>query len=70
MEQFYEAYSTDGFRELVNHYGMQHYLSDIGAKEGAASENAIVPIQLAQIPSLFFATGWKQPSVDNEPMQI
>ena len=71
MVQFYEAYSTDGFRELVNHYGMQHYLSNVGSKEGPASENTIVPIGLAQIPdetivpiglaqipSVLFATGW------------
>ena len=44
MVQFYEAYSTDGFKELVKHYGMQHYLSDVKSKEGSASENAIVPI--------------------------
>jgi hypothetical protein len=50
MVQFYEAYSTDGFRELVNHYGIQQYLSDVGKKELSANENAIVPIQLAQIP--------------------
>ena len=58
MVQFYEAYSTDGFRELVNHYGMQHYLSDVVSKDASAGENAIVPIGLAQIPSVLFATGW------------
>lgn len=71
MVQFYEAYSSDGFREIVNHYGMQNYLLDVGKKELTANENAIVPIQLAQIPnekivpiqsaqipSVLFATGW------------
>lgn len=71
MVQFYEAYSSDGFREIVNHYGMQNYLLDVGKKELTANKNAIVPIQLAQIPnetivpiqsaqipSVLFATGW------------
>ena len=71
MVQFYETYSTKGFEEMVHHYGMQHYLSDMGSIEqpskakpivpiGLAqiSDNAIVPIQSAQIPSVLFSTGW------------
>ena len=71
MVQFYETYSTKAFEEMVHHYGMQHYLSDMGCIEqpskansivpiGLAqiSDNAIVPIQSAQIPSVLFSTGW------------
>ena len=61
MVQFYDTYSTTSFKSLVEHYGMQHYLAD--ASQNKASEfvpvemaqfniNAIVPFEMAQIPSV------------------
>jgi len=71
MVQFYETYSTDNFKELVNQYGMQHYLPGNGGKKRPTNQNTIVPIELAQIggnefvpiemaqiPSVLFSTGW------------
>lgn len=71
MVQFYDSYSTDSFNMMVNHYGMQHYLSNNGRKELLAKaktivpielaqiqSSEIVPIELAQIPSVLFSTGW------------
>jgi len=71
MVQFYETYSTDNFKELVNQYGMQHYLPGNGGKKRPTNQNTIVPIELAQIggnefvpiemaqiPTVLFSTGW------------
>lgn len=49
MVQFYETYSTDGFRELIIHYGMQNYPSNVGQGGHTANGNSFVPIGLAQI---------------------
>ena len=45
MVQFYDTYSTASFNSLVEHYGMQHYLSE--ASSNLVPEN--VPIELAQL---------------------
>ena len=45
MVQFYDTYSTASFNSLVEHYGMQHYLSATTSND--ALEN--VPIEMAQI---------------------
>ena len=71
MVQFYELYSSEGFTQTVSRYGMQNYLTDTKRKELSFKEsefapiesaqidnNIIVPIELAQIPSVLFATGW------------
>lgn len=49
MVQFYETYSSQGFNEIVHHYGMQHYLSTSNQRELLDEKKAIVPIELAQI---------------------
>ena len=71
MVQFYDTYSSESFRNIVNHYGMQSFLSGKGQSELPAKDDAIVPIQSAQlqedefvpiesaqIPSVLFSTGW------------
>ena len=71
MVQFYESYSSEGFKQIVSHYGMQNYLTDTNRKELLSNEGVIVPIEMAQfgndvivpfemaqIPNVLFATGW------------
>ncbi|MBR1934123.1 MAG: DUF1016 family protein [Prevotella sp.] len=67
MVQFYDTYSTSSFKALVEHYGMQHYLSTTPGSHGLEfvpvemaqmNGNAIVPFEMAQIPSVLLATGW------------
>ena len=71
MVQFYETYSSQGFNEIVRHYGMQHYLLKSDQRElpdekkafvpielAQIGNDVIVPIELAQIPNVLFATGW------------
>ena len=58
MVQFYETYSSQGFNEIVHHYGMQHYLSKSDQREIHDEKKAIVPFEMAQIPSVLFSTGW------------
>ncbi|MBO7141053.1 MAG: DUF1016 family protein [Prevotella sp.] len=70
MVQFYEAYSSESFKKIVAHYGMQHYLSGNKRKEltndseivpielAHIAGNDFVPIELAQIPNVLYATGW------------
>ena len=71
MVQFYETYSSEGFTQTVNRYGMQNYLSGTEQKKLPSKDGEIVPIELAQftndefvsfemtqIPNVLFATGW------------
>ena len=58
MVQFYETYSSQGFNEIVHHYGMQHYLSNTDQREFPDEKKTIVPFEMAQIPSVLFSTGW------------
>lgn len=71
MVQFYDTYSSESFRNVVNHYGMQNFLFGKGQSELSTKEDAIVPIQMAQlqedefvpiesaqIPPVLFSTGW------------
>lgn len=71
MVQFYETYSSAAFGETVSRYKMEHYLpaslikdnsdeyGDIVPIESAQIQvKEIVPIELAQFPSVLFATGW------------
>ena len=71
MVQFYETYSSQGFNEIVHHYGMQHYQSKsdqpkipdekktiVPFEMAQIESNVIVPFEMAQIPSVLFATGW------------
>ena len=71
MVQFYDTYSSEEFRNVVCHYGMQNYLSVTGENMLSTNDSAIVPIESAQlqgsefvpiesaqIPSVLFATGW------------
>lgn len=71
MVQFYDTYSSDGFKEIVNHYAMHNPISVIGSQKMPQKEDSIVPIELAQIqsnefvpielaqiPSVLFSTGW------------
>ena len=71
MVQFYETYSSQGFNEIVHHYGMQHYLSKSDQREltdenkeivpfemAQIGNGVIVPFEMAQIPSVLFSTGW------------
>ena len=71
MVQFYDTYSSDGFKEIVNLYAMHNPISVTGFQKISQKENAIVPIELAQIqsnefvpielaqiPSVLFSTGW------------
>ena len=71
MVQFYDTYSSESFRNVVNHYGMQNFLLGKGQSELPTKEDAIVPIQMAQlqedefvpiesaqIPPVLFSTGW------------
>ena len=71
MVQFYETYSSQGFNEIVRHNSMQQYLSKSDQRElpdkksvfmpfemAQIANDVIVPIELAQIPQVLFATGW------------
>ena len=71
MVQFYDTYSSEEFRNVVCHYGMQNFLSVTGKNMLSMNDSAIVPIETAQlqgsefvpiesaqIPSVLFATGW------------
>ena len=67
MVQFYDTYSSDSFKSLVEHYDMQQYLSESSRRDlseivpiqlAQLSENEFVPTQLAQIPTVLLATGW------------
>ena len=71
MDKNYETYSSQGFNEIVRHYGMQHYLSKSDQRElpdekkaivpielAQIGDDVIVPIELAQIPNVLYATGW------------
>lgn len=71
MVQLYESYASPVFAEMVNHYGMQHYLSEqlagneqnkgfsiVPVEMAQIQSSVIVPFQLAQIPSVLFSTGW------------
>ena len=71
MVQFYEVYSSESFKKIVAHYGMQHYLYEDERQELTKDSNKIVPtelaqiaghefvpIELAQIPNVLYATGW------------
>lgn len=71
MVQFYDTYSSESFRNIVNHYGMQSFLPGKGQSELPTKDEAIVPfglaqlqadefvpIESAQIPSVLFSTGW------------
>ena len=71
MVQFYETYSSQGFKDIVRHYGMQHYMSKsdqrnfpdekkviVPIEMAQIGNDVIVPIELAQIPNVLFATGW------------
>ena len=71
MVQFYETYSSQGFNEIVHHYGMLHYLSKSNQQElpdekreivpfemAQMGNDVIVPFEMAQIPSVLFSTGW------------
>jgi predicted nuclease of restriction endonuclease-like (RecB) superfamily len=58
MVQFYEPYSSQDFNKIVHHYGMQHYLSKSDQRELPDEKEAIVPFEMAQIPSVLFSTGW------------
>jgi predicted nuclease of restriction endonuclease-like (RecB) superfamily len=71
MVQFYDTYSSDAFKEIVNHYAMHNPISVTGSQKMPQKEDAIVPIELAQIqsnefvpielaqiPSVLFSTGW------------
>jgi len=49
MVQFYETYSSQGFNEIVHHYGMQHYLSNTDQREFPDEKKTIVPFEMAQI---------------------
>ena len=71
MVQFYETYSSQGFNEIVHHYGMQHYMSKSDQRElpdekkaivpfemAQIGNDVIVPFEMAQIPNVLFSTGW------------
>lgn len=71
MVQFYETYSSEGFMQTIIRYEMQDYLADTIPKELMSANEEIVPIgltqmddceivpiELAQIPSVLFSTGW------------
>lgn len=67
MVQFYDTYSSESFGKLVEQYGIQHYLSEASPKDvsdivpfqtAQIGDNIIVPFEMAQIPSVLFATGW------------
>lgn len=49
MVQFYETYSSQGFNEIVNHYGMQQYQSKSDQRELPDKKSVFMPIELAQI---------------------
>ncbi len=57
MVQFYETYSAGSFIELAKQYGMQHFLPGNSGMKLPSNENTIVPIELAQIPTVLFSTG-------------
>jgi hypothetical protein len=48
MVRFYEMYSSDGFTQTVNRYGMQNYLSETEQKKLPSKDGEIVPIELTQ----------------------
>ena len=71
MVRFYEMYSSDGFTQTVNRYGMQNYLAGttqkkLPSKDGKfvsfemtqIGSGEIVSFEMAQIPNVLFATGW------------
>lgn len=44
-----ETYSSQGFNEIVNHYGMQQYQSKSDQRELPDKKSVFMPIELAQI---------------------
>ena len=48
MVRFYDTYSSEEFRQTVNHYGMQNYLSGTERNELLPTNEKNVPIKLAQ----------------------
>lgn len=84
MVRFYDTYSSEEFRQTVNRYGMQNYLSGTERNELLSTneknmpiklaqrgmgkivsigltqinDGVTVPFEMAQIPSVLFATGW------------
>ena len=58
MVQMYDSYSSAEFYEVVNRYGMQNYLFASKQQKLLEPKSQIVPIELAQFPSVLFATGW------------
>ena len=71
MVRFYEMYSSDGFTQTVNRYGMQNYLAGTTQKKLPSKDgkfvsfemtqfdnDEIVSFEMAQIPSVLFSTGW------------
>lgn len=84
MVRFYDTYSSEEFRQTVNRYGMQNYLSGTERNEllptnvknvpiklaqrgmgkivsiglTQINDGVTVPFEMAQIPSVLFATGW------------
>lgn len=49
MVQFYDTYSSEEFRNVVCHYGMQNFLSVTGKNMLSMNDSAIVPIETAQL---------------------
>lgn len=84
MVRFYDTYSSEEFRQTVNRYEMQNYLSGTERNELLSTneknmpiklaqrgmgkivsigltqinDGVTVPFEMAQIPSVLFATGW------------
>lgn len=84
MVRFYDTYSSEEFRQTVNRYGIQNYLSGTERNEllptnvknvpiklaqrgmgkivsiglTQINDGVTVPFEMAQIPSVLFATGW------------
>lgn len=71
MVQLYDLYASSVFVEMVNHYGLQHYLSAYLDKSANDEDSQIVPFRMAQmrpfefvpfgmaqIPEVLFSTGW------------
>ena len=54
----YETCSSASFSELIEHTGMSDYGNIVPFETAQRGDDVFVPIELAQIPRVLFATGW------------
>lgn len=63
MVQLYDAYSAASFADLLAQTDMSKYDEIVPFETAQMEDGIIVPFEMAQIPNVLFATGWKKCSV-------